>query len=145
MSNIIDRQTLIFSAFLGSAELQANSQINVPVNLRFAADSLVLKSLSYASDAADVDNMVQIWCNITNDNILAAFPNSFPNTQQHDEFFKISNTFQTSTINFQFQKTQNYIIPFYYNPQPLISDATALANVTRGTVSFTIEFLKHGK
>ena len=71
MTNIIDRQTLVFSFNLNTL---LPSTANVPINLRFAADEIVLKSLSYSSSAADVGDMVQVWCSKTNDNLIT-FPN----------------------------------------------------------------------
>jgi len=144
MSNIIDRQTFVISVNLNGL---SPSLIQVPINLRFAADELILKALSYKSVAAnaDTDNMVQIWCSITNDGLIGSFPNNTAVFQTCDSHFIISNTFQTGNVTFQFQKTNAYTAPFYYNPQSLISDGTAPANVTRGILSFTIEFVKHSK
>ena len=65
--------------------------------------------------------------------------------QSMDQHCALCNTFQTGNITFQFQKTNAYIEPFYYNPQPLISDQTEPINITSGIVSFTIEFVKHAK
>ena len=83
--------------------------------------------------------MVQIWCGITNDNLIGTFPNGVGLSYQHDENFRVSNSFQTGNITFQFQTTINGA-PFYYNPQGLIS-STVVDN-TKRIVSFTVEFLK---
>ena len=88
---------------------------------------------------------MQIWCSITNDGLIASFPNNTAFLHFTELYYTITNTFQTGNITFQFQKTEAYTAPLYYNPQPLISDATAPANVTLGILSFTIEFLKHSK
>lgn len=134
MNNIIDRQTFIISVNFATAA----ASINIPMNLRFAADMLVVKSILYTiTGGADVDEMVQIWCNITNDNIIGVFSNNTRVGLHHNEHFSLNNTFQIGNMNLQFQKTDAGA-PFYYNPQPLI---TPNGN-TKGTVSITIEFLK---
>ena len=115
------------------------------MNLRFAADELVLKSIIYSPGAAlDVGDMVQIWCSLTNDNLIGTFPNDIGQSYQHDEHFRLSNSFQTGNITFQFQTTIGPAAPFYYNPQALISVAALVPVVgnTKGIVSFTVEFLK---
>lgn len=141
--NIIDRQTLLVSVNLLNL---VPSQIQMPVNLRFAADELVLKSIVYnVAAGVDVDNVVLIWCSITNDGLIGSFANNSVFNRKCNEHFTINNTFQTGNITFQFQKTAAYTVPFYYNPQPLISDATVPVNVTGGVLSFAIEFLKHAK
>src|SRR3954464_588111 len=120
MNNIVDRQTFIFSVNLNGLD---PSQIVTPVNLRFAADELILKSLTYNAVAAhaDTDDVVQIWCDRTNDGLIASFTNNSIVNQFHNEHFRLSNTFQTGNITFQFQQTTAYTAPFYYNPQALIS------------------------
>ena len=73
MTNVIDRQTVVFSINLA---LLLPSVAQIPMNLRFAADELVLKSLTYSpGGVADVGDMVQIWCSLTNDNLMGTFPN----------------------------------------------------------------------
>jgi hypothetical protein len=144
MREIIERQTLVFSIDMNTLAVANQSQIQTAVNLRFAADELVLKSLAYTEVAGtpDADDMVQIWCNITNDGLLTAFPNNIGFLQQLDNHFTINNTFQTGNITFQFQQTANGA-PFYYNPQAPIA-AAGVSN-TNGILSFTLEFLKHSK
>ena len=138
MTNVIDRQTVVFSINLA---LLLPSVAQIPMNLRFAADELVLKSITYSPGAVlDVGDMVQIWCSLTNDNLIATFPNGVGLSYQHDEYFRLSNSFQTGNITFQFQTTINGA-PFYYNPQTLISVGAVVGN-TKGIVSFTVEFLK---
>ena len=67
MREIIDRQTLIFSVNLNNLN---PSLIRSPINLRFAADELIVKSISYADPTmTDTPDVVILWCNITNDNI----------------------------------------------------------------------------
>ena len=138
MTNVIDRQTVVFSINLATL---LPSVAQIPMNLRFAADELVLKSITYSPGAvADAGDMVQIRCGITNDNLIGSFPNGIGQNYQHDEHFRLSNSFQTGNITFQFQTTAT----FYYNPQTLIS-VGALGPVvgnTKGIVSFTVEFLK---
>ena len=139
MTNVIDRQTVVFSINLA---LLLPSVAQIPMNLRFAADELVLKSLTYSPGAvADVDDMVQIWCSLTNDNLIGSFPNGIGQSYQHDEHFRLSNSFQTGNITLQFQTTIGPAAPFYYNPQALISPGAVVGN-TKGIVSFTVEFLK---
>ena len=62
MTNVIDRQTVVIS--INFATLLP-SQAIVPLNLRFSADELVLKSLTYISNVGDVSDAVQIWCDKT--------------------------------------------------------------------------------
>jgi hypothetical protein len=144
--NIVDRQTFIFSVDLNALD---PSQIITPINLRFAADELILKCISYNSANVDTADVVQIWCNITHDGLIGSFPNSGnllngadPIFQTFDSHFRLSNTFQTGNFILQFQTT-NQGEPFYYNPQPLIS--TQNPAHTAGTVSMTIEFVKLAK
>ena len=137
MSEIIDRQTFIFSVNFANA---GAAIMQTPMNLRFAADALILKSISYnVPPATDTAEVVQIWCNITNDNLIGSFPNDIAVYQRHDEYFTISNTFQTGIFELQFQQCDNNTGPIYYNPQPLIG------NNTQGVVAITIEFVKHDK
>jgi len=138
MNNVIDRQTFIFSIDLN---VIGNEDIKTPISLRFAADELILKSISYnINDAhADTSEVVQIWCNITNDNLIGSFPNKGPVFQTFDSHFRISNTFQTGIFELQFQQTDNNTGSIYYNPQPLIGLET------RGVVVITIEFVKLAK
>ena len=144
--NIIDRQTFVISincfAFTGAVP----SQVQLPMNLRFAADELVLKSIVYNNSGAtaDVDDVVQVWCNVTNDGLIGAFPNSptqVPVFLGLDSHFTINNTFQTGNFILQLQNT-SLGAPASYNPQSLISSTV---QHTFGTVVLTIEFLKHCK
>ena len=58
MTNVIDRQTVVFSINLA---LLLPSVAQIPMNLRFAADELVLKSITYSPGAVlDTGDMVQI-------------------------------------------------------------------------------------
>jgi len=115
MTNIIDRQTLVFSFNLNTL---LPSVASVPINLRFAADELVLKSLSYSpAGVGDVPDLVQIWCNKTNDNLLTSFPNDLGQSYQHDEHFRLNNSLQNESIAFAFQTTANGA-PAFSNPQP---------------------------
>ena len=146
MATVIDRQTLVISVNLNTMTLiNTPSEIQVPVNLRFAADELIFKWLSYKAVAAngDTDDVVQIWCNVTNDGIIGSFPNNSAVNQGPDAHFTLNNTFQTGYLVFQFQQTAAYNPPFYYNPQPLISAQNP--SHTRGILSFTIEFVKYLK
>ena len=138
MTNIADKQTVVISINLSTL---LPSQAIVPINLRFAADELVLKSLTYSiAVAPDIPDAVQIWCDKTCDGLITSFPNGISLNYQHNEHFRLTNTFQTGNITFQFQTTANGS-PFFYNPQALISPAAVLGN-TKGIVSFTVEFLK---
>lgn len=144
MTNVIDRQTFVFSFYFFDNTVP--SQIQTNLNLRFAADELVLKSISYApyiNDPTDPDydvpDNIQIWCNVTNDNLIGAFANTTPNSVYHNDHFRINNTFQTGNFILQFQTTDQGA-PFPYNPQPLVS--TQVTQRTFGIVSLTIEFIK---
>ena len=158
MKNIVDRQTFVISVNLGRFTPKAGavpevlSIANLPMNLRFAADTLVVKSIGYsgATGAADVEDMVQVWCNITNDNIIATFPNTNNIQTQHNSYFSISNKFQTGLFVLQFQETNGTLdnVPTNgpiasYLPQRLISSQDP--QKTKGVVCLTIEFLKHEK
>ena len=151
MKEVINRQTLIISVNLATfvaGPPEIPSQIQTPVNLRFAADELILKALEYNTvTGVDIADVVQIWCSITNDNLIASFPNDASVYQHHDSHFTLCNTFQTGVITFQFQQTKVDNAPFYYNPQPVISSqrTNAGGSNTRGVVSFTIEFVKYSK
>ena len=49
------------------------SQVQLPMNLRFAADELILKSITYNNNVSifpDISNTVGIWCNVTNDGLI---------------------------------------------------------------------------
>ena len=76
--NIIERQTFIISVNFNTMTGVVYSQVQLPINLRFAADELVLKSIIYNNTGAvaDVDDVIQIWCNLTSDNLIGAFPNT---------------------------------------------------------------------
>ncbi len=160
MREIIDRQTFLISVNMFNFNTGVNrvsSQVNLPMNLRFAADELVLKHISYNSAippnqaTADINDMVQIWCNITNDNLIGSFtnsgPNSLPVNVTLNNHFTISNYFQTGNFVLSFQQTGSTAAS--YNPQPLISSQGAppapLVQTTFGVVAITIEFLKHSK
>lgn len=138
MTNILDRQTVVISINLATL---LPSQANVLINLRFVADEVVLKSLTYSPSAvADVADSVQIWCDKTVDGLIASFANGVGLSYQHDEHFRLSNGFQSGNMMFQFQTTANGA-PQYCNPQGLISLGAVLGN-TKGIISFTLEFLK---
>ena len=132
MNNLVERQTFIFSV-----NLNITAQIQTPLNLRFAVDELILKSIS-GNPNNDTPNVVQIWCNITNDNLIGTFPNNAAICQQFDSQFRINNTFQTGNLILQFQQTNTNVAPIYYNPQDLIG-------ITKGVVSIIIEFVKYAK
>ena len=130
----MDRQTFVFSVDLN---LVGSAVMQTPMNLRFAADELIVKSISYNVDPAnDVAQVVQIWCNITNDNLIGAFSNKGPVSQVPNCQFRISNTFQTGNFELQFQETDNNGGPINYNPQRLIGKET------HGVVVIIIEFVK---
>ena len=121
--------------------------------MTFAADELVVKSLAYSSLAgnADVNDLVQIACNITNDNLICAFPNTLMFSEVHDEHFAINNAFSGGNLTLQFQGTDGLITeigpvfasPASFRPQRLIS--AQVPQRTKGTVVLTIEFVKYAK
>ena len=90
----------------------------------------------------DLDDVIQVWCNIKNDNIIGAFPNAIQSSQMHNTHFTINNTFQTGNFVLQFQQT-DLGNPASYNPQALISSQAAQRSFN--TVVITIEFVKHQK
>ena len=133
MKQIIDTPTVVISVNLNLMNsVDRPSQVQLPMNLRFAADELVLKSIVYGGSQVDVDDIIQIWFNITNDNIIGSFTNAIPH-------FKISNTFQTGNFMLQFQQTDITS----YNPQALIS--SQVPQRTFNKVVLTFEFLRHSK
>ncbi len=154
MDNVSDRQTFVIS--INCATFNPNgvkSTIILPMNLRFAADELVLKCISYhpaqAAVGVDRDDTIQIWCNVTNDGLIGSFSNFNNFTIRHDEHFRISNSFQTGNFILQLQRTEvkdiygAAISVASYNPQVLISDFIGPAvQTTFGTVVITLEFLK---
>ena len=115
LGNIVDRQTFVISVnfaalWINPATRLGNpSQVSLPMNLRFAADELILKTISYSngSGVPDTANFAQIWCNVTNDNLIGAFPNNELVSTYFflDQHCSISNAFQTGNLVFQFQNT----------------------------------------
>jgi len=159
MSNIIDRQTFVISVNLNTLTLlnvpPLQSIVTLPMNLRFSADELVLKNITYnAVEGNDhLEDAIQIYCNITNDNLIGVFPNTVSNSYYHDEHFRISNSFQNGNFVLEFQGTDGTIndaLPnppglligpvASYLPQRLISSQNP--QLTTGVVNLTIEFLK---
>ena len=147
MSNVIDRQAFIISVNLSTfttvGGVETLSQAILPMNLRFAADELILKTIVYNNSGlvADIDDSVQIWCNITNDGLIGAFPNTPFQAQVYlplNQHYRINNNFQYGNFVLQFQNT-SLGGPASYNPQSLISSTVKHTN---GTVVLTIEFIK---
>ena len=149
MSNIIDRQTFIISVNLFTLTGAIPSQVILPMTLTFAADEMILKSLVYQNTGVafnpDLNDIVQVSCNLTNDKIICAFPNA-PNpvgvALQLDQAFCLSNRFQSGNFMLQFQQT-SLGAPASYRPQSLIS--AQIPQRTFGTVVLTIEFVKYAK
>lgn len=157
MREVIDRQTFIITAntFNMTSTGGANnipSIVTLPMNLRFAADSLIIKQISYSpiTAAQDVGDMLLIWCNLTNDGMIASIPNGasnmIPLTSHHADFFSLTNTFQYGNLVLQIQSGSydpangfNYS----YNPGALIS--TQNPQQTFGILSLTVEFLRHAR
>ncbi len=160
MSNIADKQTVLISVNLftfatvaGPPVVETKSQVSLPMNLRFAADELIVKNISYNGAISpnqatvDIQDIVNIWCDKTNDGFIGSFPNAGdPNVPvfcQHNEHFRLSNSFQTGNFVLQFQQSGAggmFSTVASYGPQPLIS---ALAvQTTFGVVSITLEFVK---
>ena len=97
MTRIVNRQSFVFCFDFDGSVLP--SIINTNLNLRFQADEMVVKSITYAMETNSVDTseLIQIWCNITSDNIIGAFPNLDPNTQSPNHHFTV-NKFQTGSF-----------------------------------------------
>jgi len=109
---------------------------------------MVLKSISYAAPSvgADIDNLVQIWCSKTIDQLIGSFPNGLNQSYAHDEHFRLSNSLQNEIITFQFQSTANSA-PSFSNPQNLISPPVdppdpPVPGDTKCIMSMTVEFLR---
>ena len=63
MNKVIEqRQTFVFSIDIGLLVAAGTSKISNGINLRFAADELILKSLTYkiGTGVADTNDLVQI-------------------------------------------------------------------------------------
>lgn len=132
MIDIVDRQTFVFSLDLQTA---TSSQIQTFLNLRFSADELILKSIVYnVPSATDTDEVLQIWCNVTNDGLIGAFPNNAAVFLPLNTRFRLNNSFQTGNFVLQFQTAGNDLV-FHYN-------SGALTSNTHGVVAVTIEFIK---
>ncbi len=166
MSNILDRQTYVISVNMATFSEAANppvkSIVNIPINLRFTTHEMVLKSIVYNNPffatSQDLSDIIQIYCNITNDNLIGAFSNAPAAAAaappgivlEMDNHFTIGNPFQTSNMQLQFMQTTNnnlnngnVAIIGNAGPQLLISrQAVDTAQRTFGTVVLTIEFLK---
>jgi hypothetical protein len=151
MSNIIDTQTIVLSVNFNTLTInggvEKQSIIIVPINLRFAADCLLLKSISYSpNEKTDLQDIIQIGCNITNDNIIGAFPNFNNFTYEHNDYLRLNNTFQTGNLQLNFMTTENAYTDGAFgavatiNPQRLISNQ--VPQRTFGVGVFTFQFLK---
>ncbi len=151
--NIADRQVVIISVNLFTFTGAFPSQVSLPMALRFAADEVIVKNISYNGAispnqaTADIADVVQIWCDKTNDGIIGSFPNcgdpAVPISCQHNDKFRLNNTFQTGNFMLQFQQSGAggmFSTVASYNPQPLIS--ALAAQTTFGVVSITLEFIK---
>ena len=152
MSNVIDRQTVVISVnmftFKTVGVVETKSEVSLPMNLRFAADELVVKNISYNGAISpnqattDIQDVVQIWCDKTNDGIIGSFPNAgsarIPSFYHINNHFRLNNSFQFGNFVLQFQQTGTSVSS--YQPQPLIS--AAAVQTTFGVVSITLEFLK---
>ncbi len=64
------------------------------------ADEMVLKSISYAASSDDALNdfndVVQIWCSKTIDQLIGSFPNVVNHSSSHYEHFRLSNSLQNT-------------------------------------------------
>jgi hypothetical protein len=143
--NLEDCQSFIVSINCNTFTGAVSSIVTLPMNLRFAADAMIVKSIAYNAKGAqnDVNDTVQIWCNLTNDQIIGSFPNTginnIPVSTYLNSHFMLSNTFQTGNVVFQLQST-DLGAPASYLPQALISSQNPQR--TFGTVTITIEFIK---
>jgi len=145
----IPRQTFVISVNLNTMTGDIPSRVQLPMNLRFPANELILKSISYANPDGlahpDVPDVIQISCNVTNDNLIGSFPNSgfnsFPVFSSLENHLSISNTFQTGNLVLEFQATDGSLSSC--NPQALVSSQAPQR--TFGTVVLTIEFVKNPK
>ena len=120
MSNIADRQTFCLSFDFTTL---IPSRARIPIILRFRADEMVVKSLSYANhNAHDTRNVVQIWCDKTVDPLIGQFPNFASTTQSPNTHIRLSNPFQADTLTLEFQQTENAPVNgSFSNPQQMIT------------------------
>ena len=95
MTKILDQQVFVFSIDLLTA---TSSQIATNINLRFAADALILKSVENNVTAqTDVAATVQIWTNVTNDGLIGAFPNDGVVFMCPNTCHRLNNSFQSGS------------------------------------------------
>ena len=166
MKEVTDRQTFVISVnlftFATVAGAETKSQVQLPMNLRFAAEEVIIKNITYCGAITphaailNISDIVQVWCNITNDGIIGSFPNvgngvaKFPIYSSHNDYFRINKTFQTGNLILKFQQTGTgngaigaLNFPASYNPQSLISSLAVQSSF--GVVVLTIEFVKYSK
>ena len=157
MNNIIERQTVVISVNFFDlwidpvTGLGLPSKITLPLNLNFAADTLVIKSILYGGVYVDKSDVIQIWCNITKDGLIGAFLNN-ESIQVCNAHFGLHNTFKSGSFTLEFQRTDGilednpvivYGNPASFEPQNLIS--SQYVQKTFNVANITIEFLRHDK
>src|SRR4051794_25950900 len=98
MRDIIDRQIFVISVNMFNFNTSGvSSQVNLPMNLRFSAKHISYNSAIPPNQAiADINDVGQIWCNITNDNLIGSFTNNganlIPVNVTLDNHFSLSNS-----------------------------------------------------
>ena len=68
--SILERQTFVITYNFAAAN--ATAKVQIPMNLRFAAEELIVKSILYSPTGGNDGNyeLIQVWCNLTNDNLI---------------------------------------------------------------------------
>lgn len=147
MKVIAERQLVVISASLAT-----QNNIKVPIELRFNADEVILKNITYASTPVgdNSSGVINIFSNLTADPIIGSFPtgwNNFTNavpvttfygsvSSYFEQYLTLANKFRVGIVNFQFQQPAG-TTPYVGN-SPLIA-----ANTFLGTVTFTLDFIRY--
>jgi hypothetical protein len=140
--NIVERQTIVISN-----NMQDSTDINVPIDLRFYADEMILKEIVFNSAGNAVVTTVLIWSNLPIDQVIGVFSSgsiisdaAIPTFSgapivRPNNHFQLSSRFKTGVVNFQFQEPND--------TAPFIGGKYMAAGTINGTVTFTLEFVRH--
>lgn len=132
MSNIAKRQTVIVSTNLA---LAGGNNFSQSFDLRFSPDQVILRQLSYASDADTRTGLANVYTNMTEDLYLCSFP-VIDNTvgplttsvlTNFDMHYDLYRNFQNKTFNFQVQARTGGLID----------------DTVQGLLSITLEFVRY--
>lgn len=117
----------------GAVMTPNGNDVNIPFNLRFRPDSVIVRQLAYnAAATATNARVLQLYTTMTDDNILCVFPDSTCVCQLNIEF-PLYRKFQNGTYNFQLQ----------YYPNQNNSGGGSIYSTGLGTVQFMLEFVQY--